>query len=330
MKLPLPPLRRFVCLIPFFTSIACATADAPAIIDPHGPAASQINTLWWILFWLGTAVFLAVMLFFGYALLPRRPNRFLYKSRAIILGGGVMMPAVILLIVYGFTINTLSNLFLPAEAEETVVEVIGHQYWWEVRYPQHDIITANEIRIPVGRPVLLRLGSADVIHSFWVPELHGKHDLIPGRINEFWLHADEEGEFRGICAEFCGIQHAKMLFRVIAQPEAEFDSWLEAQSQPAAAPSTELAQQGQAVFVAAECDSCHRIAGTDAQGDLGPDLTHFASRTMLGAGIAENNRGNLSGWLVNPQGLKPGNLMPASQLTSAELEALIHYLESLK
>ncbi|MCB0036086.1 MAG: cytochrome c oxidase subunit II [Anaerolineales bacterium] len=309
---------------------ACATDDIPSTIEPHGPAAQQIANLWWVLFGLGTAVFVGVMVFMLFALTQHTKNRFLHKSRAIILGGGVAMPTVVLLIVYGFTLETLADLYPPAAAEEIVIEVIGHQYWWEVRYPQHGIITANEIHIPVNRPVLLKLGSADVIHSFWVPELHGKYDLIPGRTNDFWLQADEARIYKGICAEFCGIQHAKMLFRVVAEPQDDFEQWLSDQAQPAASPTTAQAQRGQEIFMTAECDFCHRIAGTEAQGDLGPDLTHFAGRVTLGSGIADNNRGNLAGWLINPQGMKPGNLMPASQLSGAELQALITYLETLE
>jgi cytochrome c oxidase subunit 2 len=232
--------------------------------------------------------------------------------------------------VLALTVNTLLALSAPAEADDTVVEVIGHQFWWEVRYPQHNVLTANEIHIPAGVPVRVHLGSQDVIHSFWVPELHGKLDMIPGQTNSFWLQADNPGEYKGICAEFCGTQHAKMLFLVVAQPPDEFAAWLEQQQQPAAVPAEPLAQQGLQVFLAAGCVECHAVRGTDATGNLGPDLTHIASRRTLGAGILPNNPGNLGGWIADPQHIKPGNLMPDSPLTGEELQALLAYMATLR
>jgi cytochrome c oxidase subunit 2 len=199
-----------------------------------------------------------------------------------------------------------------------------------VVYPDQGIITANEIYIPVGEPVRIELTSEDVNHSFWVPELHGKLDMIPGRTNVFWLEAEQAGDFWGICAEFCGVQHANMLFLVIAQPADDFDTWLAAQQQAAVPPNDELTQFGHQIFIDASCDSCHAIAGTDAVGRLGPDLTHMASRRTLAAGILENNLGNLGGWIINPQHIKPGNLMPSSDLSGPELQALLAYLQSLE
>jgi cytochrome c oxidase subunit 2 len=192
------------------------------------------------------------------------------------------------------------------------------------------LLTANYIHIPAGVPVRVHLGSQDVIHSFWVPELHGKLDMIPGQTNSFWLQADNPGEYKGICAEFCGTQHAKMLFLVVAQPPDEFAAWLEQQQQPAAVPAEPLAQQGLQVFLTGGCVECHAVRGTDATGNLGPDLTHIASRRTLGAGILPNNPGNLGGWIADPQHIKPGNLMPDSPLTGEELQALLAYMATLR
>jgi cytochrome c oxidase subunit II len=254
------------------------------------------------------------------------------------LWGGVIIPIPILLIVLIYTLfvgeaTTLSGRVLGADVEPNVtIDVIGHQFWWEVRYLQEDVVTANEIHIPVGEPVLIRLVSADVIHSFWVPQLHGKIDLVPGTTNTIRLQADEPGVFRGICAEFCGAQHAHMHFLIIAQPQTEFLAWLEHQRQPAAQPADALIEQGQQVFFGAACVYCHAIRGVTAEPvtTIGPDLTHVASRRTLAAGMIENNRGNLGGWILDPQGIKPGNRMPSTRMNSEEFHALLSYMESLR
>lgn len=308
--------------------------DAPAIFDAAGPAARAINRLWWLLFGLGSAVYIVVMGYLLLALYRRRQsaaeNLAMGGNTRPVLWGGIIIPAFILLIVYVFTVRTLLTLSARAADAELVINVIGHQWWWEVEYPDHAVITANELYIPVGQPVRIQLTSADVIHSFWVPELHGKLDMIPGRTNTFWLEADQAGEYWGICAEFCGTQHAKMYFLVIAVSSQEFDSWLTAQQQAPVAPTTAQAQQGKQLFLESACAQCHTVAGTPANGRLGPDLTHLASRRTLAAATLENNIGNLGGWLVDPQHLKSGNLMPASVLDSNELQALLAYLQTLE
>lgn len=321
------------CVLVAVALTGCDTA--PSIFDAAGRAATEINRLWWLLFGLGSAVYVAVM---GYLLLAlyrcRQPptDNSVASGGSIrtVIWGGIILPVLILLIVYGFTVRTLWALVARPTADELVVEVIGHQWWWEVRYPSQTIITANELHLPVGQPVRIQLTSADVIHSFWVPELHGKLDMIPGRTNTFWLEADRPGAYWGICAEFCGTQHANMLFLVIATPPAQFAEWLAAQQQTPPAPTTALAQQGQQLFMNSACAQCHTIAGTPATGRLGPDLTHLAGRRTLAAGILENNVGNLGGWLMNPQHIKSGNLMPATLLTGEELQALLAYLQTLE
>jgi cytochrome c oxidase subunit 2 len=248
----------------------------------------------------------------------------------MIVAGGIIAPAVILLTVYGFTLSTLRALSMPAIAEELSIHVVGHQWWWEVRYPHQQFETANELHIPVGYPVEIILTSEDVIHSFWAPNLHGKLDLVPGSTNTFWIQADEAGEYWGECAEFCGVQHANMRFVIVAEPLEEFAAWLARQQQPAAEPEEPLAQEGQQVFLSSTCVQCHTIRGTHATGDLGPDLTHLAGRTMLAAGTIANNRGNLGGWIIDPQHIKPGNLMPSTNLTGYDLQALLAYLATLE
>jgi len=334
--------RRWKLLAPLALLVAFLSGcgEAPAIFDAAGQAAKQINSLWWLLFGLGSAVYIVVMGYLFLALYRRRqpttdavlaPDGDLGGGNTrVVIWGGIIIPALILLIVYGFTFRTLWALSANDQETDLTIEVIGHQWWWEVRYADHAIVTANEIHIPVGRPVRVQLTSADVIHSFWVPELHGKLDMIPGRVNTLWIDADRPGEYWGICAEFCGTQHAKMFFLVIALPSAEFDTWLSAQQQTPPEPTETVAQQGKQLFLDSACAQCHTIAGTPATGRFGPDLTHLASRRTLASGILENNLDNLGAWLVDPQHFKSGNLMPASDLSNEELQAMLAYLQTLK
>lgn len=314
----------------------------PSVLDPQG-AARYIADLWWLLAGLGGAIFVFVMIYLAFALWRRSNGRGLAAKitldvpavntpslRPVILGG-IVLPIAVLAVVSFATVRTLRALNTMVTPDPLTIQVIGQQWWWEVRYPAHGFETANEIHIPVGEPVAIELRSDNVIHSFWVPELHGKLDLIPGRTNRFVIQADEAGTYRGLCAEFCGVQHANMMFLVIAQPPAEFAAWVARQQQPAQPPGDPVAQTGQALFLAENCINCHAINGTDATGDLGPDLTHFAARRTLAAAMLPNNLGNLGGWVANPQHIKPGNLMPAADgLTGAELQALLAYLQTLE
>jgi cytochrome c oxidase subunit 2 len=214
------------------------------------------------------------------------------------------------------------------------IRVTGHQWWWEVQYrdslPKNWVTTANEIHIPVGQPVVFELSSTDVIHSFWPPNLSGKRDQIPGNVNSLWFQADSAGVYRGQCAEFCGHQHAKMAFVLVAEPAAEFTGWLARQRDTALTPTDSLTRRGQEVFLSYSCAMCHAISGTPAGSRIGPDLTHLASRKTIAAGTLPNTRANLTGWIVNPQVIKPGVKMPPSQLEGPDLLALVAYLETLK
>lgn len=306
-----------------------------AMLDAAGPAAAQINVLWWVMFGVGTLVYVIVMGYMLVALFRRRSGEFDPDNRPtegtrIVIWGGAVIPAVILVGIFGFTVFTMGAIREPQVTEDLVIEVTGHQWWWDVRYPELGFRTANEIHIPAGQPVSVKLLSDDVIHSFWVPQLHGKLDMIPGQVTEFWLQADEPGTYLGECAEFCGIQHAKMQFLVIAQEEEAFRQWVADQQQPAPEPTTELTQEGLQVFLDTTCLNCHAIQGTEATGDLGPDLTHLASRRTLAAGTVPNNRGNLGGWITAPQSIKEGSLMPPTHLTGPQLQALLAYLETLE
>lgn len=288
--------------------------------------------MWWIL--LGVAVFVCVVviaLALWAAVFPRRVKKVKQgNAQGFVLVLGVVIPGAILAATFGLTVGSLASSSDPPTPTEVTVEVTGHRWWWEVRYPEAGFTTANEIHVPTGTPVRLRLKTADVLHSFWVPELMPKVDLLPRRVNETWFSADSTGVYRGQCAEYCGLQHAHMAFRIVAEPQAEFDAWLERQSQDAIEATTELERQGREVVETSTCATCHTVRGTSADGTEGPDLTHVGSRDRLGAGAIPNDFGHMSGWVANSQTVKPGNAMPPQQLSPDELRAVVTYLQSLE
>lgn len=242
------------------------------------------------------------------------------------------------LILFGLTIVSVSvGKTVSASVTPTgslTIDVTGTQWWWKVRYESDDpsriLQTANEIHIPVGQPIAISGNSDDVIHSFWIPSLQGKRDLIPGRTTLEWLQADRPGEYRGQCAEFCGLQHAHMAFWVIAEPADQFNAWMNRELQGAVEPADEQTKRGQQIFLKSACVLCHAIRGTDAAAEVGPDLTHFGSRKTIAAGTLANTKGNLAGWIADPQNIKPGTHMATVPLQPAEMQPLIDYLESLK
>jgi cytochrome c oxidase subunit II len=260
---------------------------------------------------------------------PLRPGE--RRAWYVVVGGGIVLPIVVV-----STVFVVSDVFVirttqapAASATRLTVEVVGHQWWWEVRYPGTAAVTANEVHIPVDTPVRVEVRTADVIHSFWVPRLNRKIDAIPGQRNVVELDADAVGRYRGACAEFCGLQHAHMALEVVADPPDVFRRWLAVQAAPAAAPAAGRAEQGAQLF-AASCGSCHAIRGTPAGGDVGPDLTHLASRASLAALTLANTRSGLRAWIAAPQHAKPGNQMPDLGLGGARLDALVAYLEGLR
>jgi cytochrome c oxidase subunit 2 len=230
-------------------------------------------------------------------------------------------------------VSTTRALATPPAGAPLSIEIVGHQWWWEVHYPDptpsRAVTTANEVHIPVGRPVQVRLESRDVIHSFWVPNLQGKRDLIPGHVNTVWLQADQPGLFHGQCAEFCGAQHAHMAFLIVAEPESAFSAWLDGQRQPAASPATDDQARGQEAFLSRTCALCHTVRGANAWGQNGPDLTHLATRRELAAGTLPNRHGSLVEWVTDPHRVKPGTKMPPMPPETG-IQALVAYLESLK
>jgi cytochrome c oxidase subunit 2 len=245
-----------------------------------------------------------------------------------------IIPVLIVVVLFVATarvIHAIQDAPQPPTALE--VTVIGHQFWWEYRYPALGIVTANELHVPVSdrsrpRPTFLTLMSADTDHSFWIPQLAGKTDLIPNRINRMWFDPQRTGLFLGQCAQYCGTQHGKMLQRVLVDSPEDFDAWVKAQQQPAVQDGEALA--GRRVFETTACINCHTVRGTVANGQFGPDLTHLLSRATIASGAAENTPDNLRLWLRNPDAIKPGSLMPAMQLSDADLDALARYMQSLR
>jgi cytochrome c oxidase subunit II len=315
------------------------------MLETAGPQAARIAELWWFFMAICGVVFVAVMVALvvalwraprGDATTPpdadamRRPER----GALLAVGWGVALSTV------GLFVLTLSSVVtdralaqLPLQ-QAVNINVTGNMWWWDVRYDDADpskiFSTANEIVIPVGRPVLFKLRGNDVIHSFWVPNLAGKKDLIPGHETTFQLRADKAGTYRGQCAEFCGLQHAFMAFEVRAVSPEEFASWQEAQREPAAEPADDRQRRGRELFVTGTCQMCHAIQGTTANGRRAPDLTHIASRRTLAAGRLPNTPQHLAAWIQDPQQFKPGVNMPSHHIAAQDLDALVAYLGALK
>jgi len=321
-----------VAILVLLALVACSS-KSPSITNPKGNEAHTINGIWWLMCGMASAVylivggFIVVAAFRGRRTEAGKPSRI--RDSTFIVVGGLIVPAVILLVLGASVVYASNNLRQP-EKNPLRIEVVGKRWWWAVSYPGQDITTANEVHVPVGRPLEIGLDSDNVIHSFWVPQLGGKVDLIPGQHNLLRVTATKAGTYRGECAEYCGLEHARMNFLVVAQPAAEFDAWVVRHQHPPTGPTDQLAATGQMVFLREACAGCHTVRGTTADGTIGPDLTDIGSRLTLGANTVPNTDAYLSGWIVNSQTMKPGNLMPPIPLNSNDLHALTAYLRSLK
>ena len=294
------------------------------------------TSLWNLMIWLGIAVFVFVELLLIYVMFRyrRRPGgpepEHIHGNTKLELTWTIL-PAFVLAIIAVPTVQQIWKYQSGAPANALQIDVIGHQWWWEFRYPEQNITTANELYIPTGRPVNFTLQSRDVIHSFWVPSLAGKMDMIPGRLTRLALEPTRTGTFRGACAEYCGASHALMAFDVVVTAGDEFERWLDAQNAPATAPADPLAIRGRETFLANGCSACHTIRGTPAAGRIGPDLTHVASRASIGAATLPNETNALIRWIRETDRLKPGVHMPAFRAVSpADLAALAAYLRGLQ
>jgi cytochrome c oxidase subunit 2 len=347
MNLPFSQLRGF-CSIAFvaLASLCGACGGAQTSINPAGPQSSQISRLWWLMFYVCAFVFVLVIAATATAIRRRGndqaeafavmnpseqgENR---RRNAVVAATSLTILILFVFLVVSFSIGR-SLTGDVATKNALTIEITGHQWWWEVRYPDQSasniFTTANEIHIPVGVPVTFNLRAADVIHSFWVPNLSGKKDLIPGKAASIWLQADQPGLYRGQCAEYCGLQHAHMALWIVAEPQAQFNAWRQNQTQTSIQAATESQRRGQQVFLSSSCVMCHAINGTAAGSNVGPNLTHVASRSMIAAATLQNTHEHLQQWVTNSQAIKPGNKMPQNNLKPEDLQSLLDYLESLK
>jgi cytochrome c oxidase subunit II len=310
----------------------------PKALRPAGTGADWISELFWLFTAVCAAVWVAVTIALLFALFGRRkaaekmPTQETWASRIVVAAVAVTVITLLgLTIASYFTDRSLANL---GDERSLTIKVTARQWWWEVEYvhsePSRTLTTANEIHVPTSVPIILKLASSDVIHSFWVPELAGKMDLVPGRENILRIRAERSGRYSGQCSEFCGLQHAHMRLLIIAKDSNEFAQWYEKQLQPARQPQSAEARLGREIFLQRPCVMCHTISGTPAASRAGPDLSHVASRQTLAAGTLPLTRGSLAAWIADPQTIKPGAKMPLTHLGADELNAVVAYLESLQ
>jgi cytochrome c oxidase subunit 2 len=311
--------------------------------DPASPQARAVAHLWWWMFGIGGTVWVIVISTMLLALRRRRaargPDELMQPEPALdarvhrIINGATFVTVLILVGFLAFDF-TVGRVLAQPPTNPLTIELTGHQWWWEAQYMDQDlskrIVTANEMHVPVGQPVRFLLKSVDVIHSFWAPNLNGKRDLIPGYQSMIWFQADTVGTYRGQCAEFCGLQHAKMAFTIVADPKPRYQAWFAAANASPPPPTDSTLLYGQRVFMSAGCSVCHTIGGTEARSTIGPNLTHFKSRSMIASGTLANTKVNVARWVMNPQVIKPGTQMPPSPLSTVQLNALVAYLETLK
>jgi cytochrome c oxidase subunit 2 len=322
----------------FATVGATACSGVQNALSPAGPQASTIANLTWWFFGVCLVVYVLTIATALWAVTRRRrpsddaPET--SRRLAVVIAGATGVTIVTLIALTVASVAAGRGLLSPSAPGAITVNVVGHQWWWDFTYadasPNQVVSSPNELHIPVGVPVVLNAESRDVIHSLWVPNLHGKRDLIPGFSSTTWIQADKPGVYRGQCAEFCGHQHAHMAFLVVVEPLDQFLRWIENQRRGAAPPATAAQQRGHDVFMKGPCVMCHTIRGTAAGARFGPDLTHVAGRQTIAAGTLPMTRGHLAGWISNSQTIKPGNRMPPNLVSGEDLQALLAYVETLR
>jgi cytochrome c oxidase subunit 2 len=331
--------QRLPCvLVALWAAALSGCGGEQSALEPRSGPARDIATLWWWMLAVATVVFAGAVGLLVLAWLRRRrvgapvvgEREGFDLGMVVLFGMGVPAVALIALFVVGNFVVMPGTDAPAASRAQMRIDVVGAQWFWKVRYPGSGVVTANEIHIPARTRVNVTATTADVIHSFWIPQLNRKIDMVPGRRNRVLLYADRPGRYRGQCAEFCGLQHSHMAMYVIAESPQRFRAWLAQQARPAAAPGDELAQRGERVFMEHQCSSCHTIRGTPATGEVGPDLTHVGRRTTLAALTLPNTPRELAAWIRDPQYFKPGNRMPALDLDRSEIEAVAAYLEGLE
>lgn len=308
--------------------------NALTVLDPQSPQARAIFHLAIVAGIIFAVIFVIVAGMIVYALMRCRwregegdPKQVAGNKTVELVW--TTIPCLIVIALFVLTWKTM-NASDPPPAPEPDIVITGHQWWWEARYPKSGVVTANEIHIPAGKPLSIRLESADVLHEFWVPEIGRKMTTVPGHPNNIWIQSDHPQTYLGVCSEFCGTEHAWMHFLIVAETPAEFQAWEQAQRALARNPTGASALQGRALFQETSCMNCHAIKGTLASAGVGPDLTHFASRKILGAGVAENTPANLRRWLKDPQLVKPGVKMPDYKFTDSQVTQLSDYIETLQ
>ena len=305
------------------------------VLEPSSALAKAIVDLLNVTFVLSAVIMALVTGLVTYCIIrfkgrPDHPEPRQFYGNMKLEAAWTVIPFLVLVGLMVLTVKAMYASDPPDKNQEPDLIVVGHQFWWEIKYPSSGLVTANEVHLPAGRPLLFRLESADVIHDFWVPQMGRKMDMIPGHPNSAWLQAGQPAEFRGTCSEFCGAQHAWMQIRVVAESAEQFAAWEKQQLEPASRPTTPSAERGARLFQQLTCVNCHAIRGLPGNAVAGPNLSHLASRKTLGAGVVENTPEGLTRWLKNPQHVKPGNLMPNMFLTEAQTEDLVSYLQTLK
>ena len=326
-----------VALAAALVALSGCGSEEQSPLHPESHPAHLVERLWWWMLGGAGIVFAGSVAFLVIAYLRRNRSGLPVLGEreslatTLVVIFGIVIPVVTLAVLFAFSnVYVITRTDAPsAGSTQMRIEVVGHQWWWEVRYPGTDAVTANELHIPTGTPVDLVVHTADVIHSFWVPRLNRKIDTIPGQDNHILLYAEKPGRYRGQCSEYCGLQHAHMGMYVFAQPPAQFRAWLANEAAAAPAPQSPLAQRGEDVFLSNACADCHTIRGTSAQGKIGPDLTHVAERTTLAALAIPNRPADLARWIRDPQHFKPGTKMPGLDLSDADFAALAQYLQGL-
>jgi cytochrome c oxidase subunit II len=330
--------RRLIFVAVAGAAVAVSGCGKQSTLDTHSPQAHDIRTLWWWMLVAASIVFLGAVVMLVIAWIRRRQpglpmigQSARVETRLVVLFGMVIPAVVLIALFFVSDVYVIGKTEPPSPGSTAMsVEVTGHQWWWEVNYPGTTAVTANEIHIPAGTRVNVIGNTEDVIHSFWVPQLNRKIDLIPGRDNRLLLYASSPGVYRGQCAEFCGLQHAHMAFEVVADPPGRFQAWLANMAADARPPATPAERAGERAFLQDQCASCHTIRGAGAQGQIGPDLTHLASRSTIAALTLPNDPEYLGGWIRDPQHFKPGNKMPGLNLSGQDVSSLVAYLRSLR
>ena len=301
-----------------------------SILKSSSKQAEEINRITNYFFWAGGLVLLVVIVL-TFLFLHKFRERKSIAGKTKILSSKweiamIGVPSLLVIIFFYLTVTTMNKVLPDAESKTPDIIITAHQWWWEVKYPQAKVVTANEVHLPVGKNILMRLNSSDVVHDWWVPQFGNKMDMVPGNQNYLWMNINEPGLYYGTCSEFCGAQHAHMQIQVIAQTEENFNQWLGANQSSA----NSITSEGAEVFMQKTCANCHRIGGTMANGITGPDLTHLGSRKTLLAGMLVNNEVNLTSWIQHPQQIKPGANMPGFLLSDEEARAIATYLYNLK